>query len=110
MVLYDRRAAGSSAEAHRHAATRQIFFQRANRMFGGVKNRSGQRCVGLAFAEDGQKIVERFRAAGSDHRNRNLRRDRRRQAAIEAAAGTVAVNRGQQNFARAARDAFPRPG
>ncbi len=59
--------------------------------------------------EDGEKIVEGIRAARSDDRHGDGGGDFGGEFAIEAAASAVAVNGGEQNFARAARYGFGGP-
>ena len=62
-----------------------------------------------ALLEHIEKIIECARATRRDYRNRNRRGNFRGQFAIEAAARAVAVDRGEQNFSRAAATPLRQP-
>src|SRR5271163_368843 len=74
-----------------------------------VEYGSGEAGVGAAGGEDGEKIVEGIRAARGDDRHGDGGGDFGGEFAIEAAACAVAIDGGEENFARAARDGFGGP-
>ena len=87
----------------------QVLFQRCDAGFGVVEDRRGERGVGGARGEDVDEVVEAAGAAGRDDRNRHGRRHRGGHLAVEARLGAVAIDRGQQDLAGAARLGLARP-
>ena len=100
---------GSAREPHWDGCRLQFPLELADIVNSEVKDGCGERGIGAPFAKHLDKVSHAPGAPGSDHRNRNRALDCRREGAIKARAGAVAVHRGQQNFAGATRFRFARP-
>jgi hypothetical protein len=75
-----------------------------------VKNGRRQRGIGMSLAKYLDKVLCSARAARRNDGNPNRVSDCSRQFAIEAGSSSVAVHRGQQNFACPARFRLLSPG
>src|SRR5215468_10873580 len=87
----------------------QVMFQRADTGFGVVKNRRGQRGVGLACGEYVDEVLKTAGTARRNDGNGYSVRDGGRELAVESDLGTIAIDRRQQNFAGPAGFGFLRP-
>ena len=84
-------------------------LQVGHRVLGEVEDRGGQRRVRPAAREDVLEVLERSRAARGDDRDLHRRRHGGGQLAVEAGARAVAIDRGEQDLAGAARLGLARP-
>src|SRR5690348_3664447 len=75
-----------------------------------MEDGGSQGCVGVAFAENFDKMGRSASAAGGDYRNADGVRDGSRQLTVEACAGAVTIHGGEENLAGAAGFRFLRPG
>ena len=87
----------------------QVPLQLGHAGLGVVKDRRGQRGVGVAAREDVGEVVERAGAARGDHRNVDGVGDGGGHLAVEAGLRAVAIHRRQQDLAGAARLGLARP-
>src|SRR4030095_9260406 len=85
-----------------NAALTKMLLQIRDTRFGVVKDRRGQRRIGVAAGEDVDEMIERAGAARGDHRNVHRVRHRGRHVAVEAGFGAVAVHRREADLALAA--------
>ena len=78
----------------------EMFFQIVDGVSAVMKNRSGERGVGLAFGEDADEMFGLARAAGRDHRNVGGSRNRSGKSAVETGLHAIGIHGSEQNFAR----------
>src|SRR5436190_17523816 len=98
-----------SSQAYRNAGVAQPLLDRAAARLGEVEARRAQRRARATRREYVDEMIDRARASRRDDGNGQLARDSGGQGAVESALRAVAIDRGQQNLARAARLGFARP-